>query len=266
MRFRNFPELEPFLLGLLSVDDDTSDDSDGGGSGDEIDPDAETDPDRKALKLALKKERDARKAESRELRNLKAELESLKGKLDPDSKRSAEEVARAIAEATAAINKEWEERVNKLKGKTAEEKAALARERDQEREARQAERLRTQAERAFYQSDGKNATSADGTTQFEYFYTLNRDKFGLDDQGLYVRDADGEPRMDEEDPRKRLAPDKYLLTLHSDPLHGQHFNPQRGAGSGGRSGRDTRPGGSPRPQDLPKGEEFRHAFGGVSRR
>ena len=66
-------------------------------------------------------------------------------------------------------------------------------------------------------------------------------QFGQDEKGLFVKDKDGDPVLDD-DTGKRLDVARYLMQLRNDPLHSRHFEPEYGAAGGSHSGRDRGPG------------------------
>lgn len=241
--FRNslLSEIRSLSLGRHTVTDDPGDGDGGGGDDlDDIDADSETDPDRKKLKEALKKERDARKAEKRELSNLKTQLQALQSKLDPASQQAIQQQINDLNLALQAKDAEADKRIKAERAKAQQQADTLIKERDTERAARAAEALRVAGEKAYLAAGGKMTASEDGVTAFDYFWDKHAAKFARDEVGLFVKDADGEPVMDEEEPRKRLSPVKFLEKMRKDPVHGTFFDPQRGAGSGSRSGRDGR--------------------------
>lgn len=235
-------EVRGLASGWLSVTDDP-DPAGGGGGGDEledIDPSGETDPDRQRILEALKKEREARKAEKREMSNLKAQLQLLQSKLDPAGQQAVQQQINELSAALQAKDQEIADRLKAERAKAQQQAAALIQERDTEKAARAAEALRVAGEKAYMAAGGKMAASEDGVTDFDYFWDKHAAKFGRDEVGLFVKDTDGEPLMDEDEPRKRLSPVKFLEKMRADPVHGKFFDPQRGAGSGSRNGRDGR--------------------------
>lgn len=191
---------------------------------------------------ALRKERQDRKQAEAERSRLAAQLQELQsgGQVDPrafeEAQRRAQDAERERLAAEARIEEVRREAEGKFSGTLQQITEELKRERAE----RQRQAVRFAARDVFLAAEGRtDASSIDGKTAFDYFWSQFGERFSADDKGLYVADADGDPMLDSET-GKRLDPVKWLQTLRDDPLHGMHFKGQYGSGGGSRGSRDGR--------------------------
>jgi hypothetical protein len=225
-----------------------------GGDGDDDLPD-----DLEALRAALRKERKMNRGDRREAARLKAQLEQVKG-LDPDVLREAQRKADEAERAAQAQEEQYQLRIQNLERKQSEALAKVTAELEAERQSRERDQVKTMVDRVYQANKGLKAASADGKrSAFDAFFLEFGDVFARDKQGLYVKDEDGDPMVDDET-GKRLEPAAFLEKLRQDPLHSRHFEPEYGAGGGSFSGRDR---GLNRAADLSgmsQEAKFKHAF------
>jgi hypothetical protein len=186
---------------------------------------------------ALAAERQRAADLEKETKALRAQLKELGRQVDPqviaEAQRRADDAERLreVAEAEArnraqALEQKHNKVVDELKA--AMEARALAAERAA---------LRIKAEREFLASEGRPEAGNDGRTHFDYLWDSHGAKFAEDQNGLYLVDADGTPRLDPET-KKRLTPAEYFAQLRDDSVAGVHFRPRFGTGGGSRSGWD----------------------------
>lgn len=212
---------------------------------------------------ALRKERQDRKQAETEAQRLAAQLRELQngGQVDPklfeDAQRRAEAAERDRRDAEARLEQVRRETEGKFSGTVEQLTAELNREKAE----RQRQAVRFAARDVFLAADGRtDASTIDGKTAFDYFWSQFGDRFNADDKGLYVADSDGDPMLDTET-GKRLDPVKWLADLRDDPLHGMHFKGQYGSGGGGRGNRDGRAVPGVDPTKLSTEAKFAAAFG-----
>ncbi len=265
MRFK-FPTIRQELLAqfIHTADQDPPADPDGGGA-DPSDPPAggEADPN-EGLKRALEAERRLNRQNAARAAQLEAQLKEV-GQVDPkllaeaQAKAEAAEQQRQLLEQQintrlADAERKYQEQLNKLTGEL-QSKASAA-----EREA-----LRIKTEREFLAAKGlMEASAIDGRTPFDYIWQLYGNQFSEDRNGLFLADADGSPRLDEET-GKRITPTEFFAKLRKDPVHGMHFQPEYGSGSGARGGRDGRVSNSADLGKVPTSQLFRESFGAKRR-
>lgn len=198
-------------------------------------PPADGGDDGRARALAAERQRAAEL--EKETKALRAQLKELANKVDPQVIAEAQKRAddaermREVAEAearnrAAALEQKHNKVVDELKA--VMEARALAAER---------EALRIKVEREFLANEGRTEAGKDGTTHFKYLWQVYGAQFAEDQNGLYLVDADGTPRLDPET-KKRLTPAEYFAQLRDDPVAGAHFRPRYGTGGGSRSGWD----------------------------
>jgi hypothetical protein len=244
MRFRNshrFPGLDRELL--RTADPNPTGDLDGGGAS-PADSDANTtdgpvdsgdssDSNLEGLKKALQAERALK-------RQLEAQLKQV-GQANPDllreaqAKAEAAEQQRKLIEQQAALDRQELDRKyqKQLERVTGDLQAAKIK---AEREA-----LRIKVEREFLTAKGlAEASEVDGRSPFDYIWELYGNQFADDNGGIRLVETDGSPHLDRET-GKPVTPAEFFAKLRKDRVHGVHFKPEFGTGSGSRSAGDGRP-------------------------
>lgn len=212
------------------------------------------------LQNALRRERELNRENERKARQLEAQLREV-GTVDPklldDARqraREAEQQRQMIEQQTTIRLQEQEQKFQKLlEAKTAELQGLAS--------AAQRDALRVKTEREFLAAKGLvEASSIDGRTPFDYIWQLYGSQFAEDRNGLFLVDADGMPRLDEET-GKRITPAEFFAKLRKDAVHGMHFQPEYGSGSGARGGRDGRVNSTEDLSKVSNSELFRTSFG-----
>lgn len=212
------------------------------------------------LKKALKAERDLRRQEAARAAQLDAQLREV-GQVDPKLLDEARQRAREADQQRQMIEQQTTIRLQDQERKYAEQLERITGELQQQKTAAEREALRIKTEREFLAAKGlQEASSIDGRTPFDYIWQLYGNQFAEDRNGLYLVDADGSPRLDEET-GKRITPAEFFVKLRKDAVHGMHFQPEYGSGSGARSGRDGRVNNSADLSKVPTGQLFRDSFG-----
>ena len=245
----------------LRIDPEPPNDPAGGGTTAQpaADDAAGGDDDVARLKRALQAEREQRRQEEANRKSLEAQLREV-GTVDPklleDARaraREAEQQRQLIEQQTALRIQEQERKYQEQLGKvTADLQAAKT--------AAEREALRIKTEREFLRAKGAtDASPVDGRTPFDYIWQLYGPQFAEDRSGIYLVDGDGMPQLDPET-GKRITPTEFFTKLRKDPVHGMHFQPEYGSGSGARAGRDGRVVHSRDVQALSKNELFAEAF------
>lgn len=211
------------------------------------------------LKHALDRERKERKAAASRAAQLEAQLKQA-DQINPQVIQEAIARAQQEEEKRRLIEEQTGIRLRELEGKYQEQLTKVTRDLQAAKEAAEREAVRVLAEKAFLAAKGStDASSVDGKTPFDYIWLAFNDRFRADKQGLYLVDADGDPVIDEET-GKRLPPNKWFQKLRQDPVHGLHFQPEYGSGSGARSGRDGRVTTTKDLSKLSTSQLFREAF------
>lgn len=250
---------------ILIVDPNPPGEPDGGGSAPVIEePPADGGDDLAKLRGALQKERERARAEESARKQLEAQLREV-GTVDPklldDARqraREAEQQRQLIEQQTTIRLQEQQRKFEELLEKKTSELQALA-------SAAQRDALRVKTEREFLAAKGlADASSIDGRTPFDYIWQLYGSQFSEDRSGLFLVDSEGMPRLDEET-GKRITPAEFFARLRKDPVHGMHFQPEYGSGSGSRGGRDGRVNSSEDLSKVPTSQLFRQSFGPRSR-
>jgi hypothetical protein len=230
----------------------------GGGGDDGGDDDLPTDLE--ALRAALRKERKANRSDRREAARLKAQLAEVEG-LNPDVLREAQRKAEEAEREAQAREEQYQLRIQTLEQKQVKALESVKAELEAERQARERDQIMVMVDRVYQANKGLKAASADGKrSAFDAFWLEFGDQFGRDKQGLFVRDEDGDPMVDDET-GKRVDAAAFMEKLRQDPLHSRHFEPEYGAGGGSFSGRDR---GLNRAADLTgmsQDAKFKYAFG-----
>jgi hypothetical protein len=239
-----------------SVSTDATDDgaSSGGDGADDL----------SGLKKALKAERERARQEEAARKQLEAQLREV-GQVDPklldearQRAREAEQQRLMVEQQTTIRLQEQERKYQELLEKKTSELQALA-------TTAQRDALRVKTEREFLAAKGLvEASAIDGRTPFDYIWQLYGNQFAEDRNGLYLVDGDGMPRLDDET-GKRISPAEFFAKLRKDPVHGMHFQPEYGSGSGSRAGRDGRVMSTEDLSKVPTSQLFRESFGGKRR-
>jgi hypothetical protein len=197
-------------------------------------------------------------------RNLKRQLESQLKQVSQVDPRLVEE-ARAKAEAAEQqrqlIEQQTAARLQEQERKYQEQLARVTGDLQAAKTAAEREALRIKTEREFLAKDGlAEASPIDGKAHFDAIWSAYGDQIAEDSKGLYMLDSDGSPKLDPET-GKRVTPGELFLKLRRDPVHGVHFKPEYGSGSGARSGRDGRVSSAEDLSKVPNSQLFREHFG-----
>lgn len=217
-----------------------------------------TDADR--LKRALEAERKLHRQEAAKRAQLEAQLKEL-GQANPQLVAEAQAKALAAEQQRQLIEQQTANRLAEQERKFQEQLARVTGDLQTAKQQAEREALRIKTEREFLAAGGSvDASEIDGRTPFDYIWQLFGATFAEDKQGIYVADKDGDPVMDSET-GKRLTPREYFAKLRKDPVHGKHFQPEYGSGSGARGGRDGRVTSSSDLSKVPTGQLFKDAFG-----
>jgi hypothetical protein len=224
-------KLFPELFHTVTPPDTAPDGEAGGGGGapDATDPSSSgegpTADDVRRLQEALKKER-----------NLKEQVERRLKAIDPnqveEARREAEEArqARELAEREASTRIAAIQQRAQKELQEAREEAAKAVE-----DARRL-KVRVKWESEFVASGGFTEPSEiDGTTSFDLLWKHDGATFEEDEQGLYLKGADGLAVIDKET-GKRVTPRQHFERLRNDRLYSAHFQPIGGSGGGSGAG------------------------------
>lgn len=211
------------------------------------------------LRHALDRERKERKAAAAKAAQLEAQLKQA-DQINPQVIQEAIARAQQEEEKRRLIEEQTGIRLRELEGKYQEQLTKVTRDLQAAKEAAEREAVRVLAEKAFLSAKGStDASTVDGKTPFDYIWLAFQGSFRADKQGLYVVDGDGDPVIDEET-GKRLPAVKWFTRLRQDPVHGLHFQPEFGSGSGARSSRDGRVTNSKDLSKLSTSQLFREAF------
>jgi hypothetical protein len=263
-----FPTTRQQILAAIfpSVDPDPQSEPQGGGTVDPA-PAAGDGDDNSPDKLmeALRKERQLRKAEAARAAQLEAQMKEV-GQVNPQLVAEAQAKAQAAEQQRLLIEQQTANRLAEQERKFQEQLARVTGEMQTARQAAEREALRVKTQAEFLASKGlAEASSIDGRTPFDYIWQLFGNSFAEDKNGLYVVDADGDPVMDEES-GKRLTAREYFARLRKDPVHGMHFQPEYGSGSGARGSRDGRVSTTADLSKVPTSQLFRESFGSKRQR
>lgn len=212
------------------------------------------------LKKALEAERQQRRQEAARAAQLDAQLREV-GQVDPKLLDEARQRAREAEQQRQMVEQQTTIRLQEQQRKHEEQLARLTNELQIKASAAEREALRVKAERDFLASKGlTDASEIDGRTPFDYIWQLFGSQYAEDKAGLYLVDADGTPALDPET-GKRITLREHFAKLRKDPVHGMHFQPEYGSGSGARGGRDGRVNSSADLNKVPTGQLFRESFG-----
>lgn len=216
------------------------------------------------LKHALERERKERKAAAARAAQLESQLKQA-DQINPQVIQEAIARAQQEEEKRRLIEEQTGVRLKELEGKYQEQLTKVTRDLQAAKEAAEREAVRVLTEKAFLSAKGSTeASTVDGKTPFDYVWLAFQSRFRADRQGLYVVDDDGDPVIDE-DTGKRLPPAKWFAKLRQDPVHGMHFQPEYGSGSGARAGRDGRVTNTEDLSKLSTSQLFRQSFAGKRR-
>jgi hypothetical protein len=260
MRFR-FNPTRPELNLWPSIDPDPAGDQQGGGTDTTDNTDAsgqgETDADR--LKRALEAERKLNRQNAARAAQLEAQLKEV-GQVDPKLLAEAQAKAEAAEQQRQLLEQQINTRLADAERKYQEQLSRLTSELQTKASAAEREALRVKAEREFLAAKGlTDASEIDGRTPFDYIWQLFGVQYAEDKNGLYLVDADGSPALDAET-GKRITLREHFAKLRKDPVHGMHFQPEYGSGSGGRGGRDGRINSTADLNKMSTGQLFTDAF------
>jgi hypothetical protein len=260
MRFR-FTPTRPELTLWPSIDPDPATDQQGGGTDTTDNSDSsgqgETDADR--LKRALEAERKLNRQNAARAAQLEAQLKEV-GQVDPKLLAEAQAKAEAAEQQRQLLEQQINTRLADAERKYQEQLSRLTSELQTKASAAEREALRVKAEREFLAAKGlTDASEIDGRTPFDYIWQLFGLQYAEDKNGLYLVDADGSPALDAET-GKRITLREHFAKLRKDPVHGMHFQPEYGSGSGGRGGRDGRINTTADLSKVPTGQLFSEAF------
>jgi len=249
---------------LPAVDPNPAGEADGGGasdlasSGGDASGDLPAD-DLEGLKRALKAEREQRRQEEARRKSLEGQLKEV-GNVDPKLLEDARQRAREAETQRQMIEQQTKLRLVEQEQKYQDQLSRVTADLQAAKTAAEREALRIKTEREFLASKGlTTASSIDGRTPFDYVWQVFADQFAEDASGLYLVDAAGNPRLDDETGR-RITPGQFFAKLRQDPVHGAHFQPEYGSGSGARAGRDGRVTTTQDLMKVPKNQLFRDAF------
>lgn len=249
-----------------TVTPDPDNEPDGGGGSGDTDPTGDdqqlTDAD--GLLRALKAERKLNRQNAARAAQLEAQLKEV-GQVNPQLLAEAQAKADAAEHQRQLLEQQVNSRLAEQERKYQEQLARLTGELQSKATAAEREALRVKAEREFLASKGMtDASEIDGRTPFDYIWTLFGSSYAEDKNGLYILDADGTPALDAET-GKRVTLREHFAKLRRDPVHGMHFQPEYGSGSGARGGRDGRVNNTADLSKVPTSQLFRDSFGGNRR-
>jgi hypothetical protein len=262
MRFRPHHSRPDHMAGMFHcVDPDPATDAPVGGG--DADPGTDdttqlTDADR--LKKALEAERKLNRQNAARAAQLEAQLKEV-GQVDPKLLAEAQAKADAAEHQRQLLEQQINSRLADQERKYQEQLAKLTGELQSKATAAEREALRVKAEREFLASKGMtDASEIDGRTPFDYIWQLFGTSYAEDKNGLYILDSDGTPALDQET-GKRISLREHFTRLRKDPVHGMHFQPEYGSGSGARGSRDGRINTTADLSKMPTGQMFSEAFG-----
>lgn len=264
-----FPTTRQALLAAMfsAVEQEPPGEPEGGGSDPAADPSPEPQGDDELTKLrsTLRKQQEEARRERNRALALEAQLKEV-GQVNPQLLAEATAKAQAAEQQRQLIEQQTNARLAEQDRKYQEQLARLTAELQNKASAAEREALRVKAEREFLAAKGlTDASEIDGRTPFDYIWQLFGTQYAEDKAGLYVLDADGTPALDPET-GKRVTLREHFSKLRKDPVHGMHFQPEYGSGSGARGGRDGRVSTTADLSKVPTGQLFKDAFGGGGRR
>jgi hypothetical protein len=260
MRFRFHPT-RPELNIWPSIDTEPPTDQQGGGTDTTDSTDSnpgETDADR--LKRALEAERKLNRQNAARAAQLENQLKEV-GQVNPQLLAEAQAKAEAAEQQRQLLEQQINSRLADAERKYQEQLSRLTSELQAKASVAEREALRVKAEREFLAAKGlTDASEIDGRTPFDYIWQVFGAQYAEDKNGLYLLEADNTPALDRET-GKRITLREHYNKLRKDPVHGMHFQPEYGSGSGGRAGRDGRINTTADLSKVPTGQLFSEAFG-----
>lgn len=215
------------------IDDDKSIDNAGGGTSDNDDS-----PLGVGGEKALKEERALRKALEKEYEEMRAQMEQMKGLVDPKIYAQAQEQAQALRRQLDEKERLTAEERQRLEAK-ANDRISKAEARAQKAEAdRTALQVKTAAQSLFIATEGRDGGDGTGKTYFDAWFAFHGKQhikvdsatgqpFVVDNDGDRIKTADG----------KDVDPVAWLNEqADNSPVVGAFFKPKGGSGSGGFTG------------------------------
>ena len=178
-----------------------------------------------ALRSIVDKERERSRRLEAQLKKLDPALVEAARQEAEESRRLKEEAEQAASTRVAAIQQRSQAEVRE-----AREEAARAKE--------DARRLmaRVKWESEFLTAGGSpEASEIDGITSFDLLWNQIGSTLEQDEQGLYLKGADGLAVIDKET-GKRVTPRQHFERLRNDRLYSAHFQPIGGSGGGSGAG------------------------------
>jgi hypothetical protein len=178
-----------------------------------------------ALRTIVDKERERSKRLEAQLKKLDPALVEAARQEAEDARRLKEEAEQAASTRVAAIQQRSQAEVRE-----AREEAAKAKE--------DARRLmaRVKWESEFIAAEGfTEASEIDGVTSFDLLWNQIGHMYEQDEQGLYLKGADGLAVINKET-GKRVTPREHYELLRNDSLYSAHFRPIGGSGGGSGAG------------------------------
>ncbi|MBU6250968.1 MAG: hypothetical protein KGO47_07380 [Cyanobacteria bacterium REEB417] len=228
---------DEWLRPWATVTPDPAGDGEGGG-GDSSAEDGDGAPLGPAGERALREERALRKAQTQELEELRAQMEQMKGLVDPKVYAQAQEQATALRRQLDEKERLTAEERQRLEAK-ANERVSKAEARAQKAENdRIALQVKTAAQSLFLATDGRDGGDATGQTYFDAWFAFHgRRHLRVDPNSgaAYVVDSDGD-RVKTADGQD-VNPVAWLNEqADNSAVVGSFFKPRGGAGSGGFTG------------------------------
>ena len=223
---------DEWLRPWASVDSDPAGDGEGGGGDDD-----EGAPLGANGEKALKEERILRKTQQKELEELRAQMEQMKGLVDPKVYAQAQEQAAALRRQLDEKERLSGEERQRLEAK-ANQRVTAAEARAQKAEGeRTALQVKTAAQRLFIAAEGRDGGDGTGRTYFDAWFAFHGKEHIRTDQATgreYIVDSDGDPVKDGE---QNIDPIKWLNEqADKSAVIGNFFKPKGGSGGGGLQG------------------------------
>lgn len=252
-------KLLPELFSTVTPPDPAADsEAGGGGTPDPTDSssggEGPTLEDLRKVQEALKKERERSGQFEKRLKALDPHQVEEARREAEEARQLKEQAEREASTRIAAIQQRAQKELQE-----AREEAAKAVE-----DARRL-KVRVKWEGEFVASGGFTEPSEiDGTTSFDLLWKHDGATFEEDEQGLYLKGADGLAVIDKET-GKRVTPRQHFERLRNDRLYSAHFQPIGGSGGGSGAGVRGRVDTSRDLSKVPTGQLFSEHFG-ASRR
>jgi hypothetical protein len=216
-----------------SVEPDPAGDGEGGG-GDEGGDGAPLGP---AGEKALQEERVLRKSLERDLGDLRAQMEQMKGLVDPKVYAQAQAQAQALKQQLDEKERLSADERQRLEAK-ANERVIKAEARATKAENdRIALQVKTAAQGLFLATEGRDGGDGSGLTYFDAWFAFHGSRHIRVDPATgkhYIVDSDGDPVKDGE---QNIDPVKWLNEqADRSAVIGNFFKPKGGSGGGGLQG------------------------------